>query len=804
MRKNIKNDKVIKAITIGLATMIAATSAPVDLYAAEDEQIDDSREEKDDSSEEVSVDVEISSEEVSEEAVQSEIQAAEVIADNLTGGELQQTEIIGETPLINAAIASTNDPEIIANLQIAADNINGVAADDEAGIVGIEGVKSELEALEGLINPEANTAQTADAPAPSGETNPGETKQTVSVDPFALSSGKVLPTNANAELTFGEDLTPEFVDDKNMPILVNNEFFSDPQVAGVCDSYDNAIDAIKDKDLDSARKYADEGDAKVEAAQNTVNVLKNAIQDSAAAAAAAEQAQKKADQLKAARDAYYNQYNALMIQYYRDNNTCKYNPDGTLDAKASADALTKKLGETGKDNRSQNALMLGRDLLKKMVTFGISQYDDVDPDSIVFGVEVKKDANGKVLGKEAKYDDEGNLILNKTPNECKMLEGKVFESDDNASDGVHGLEQVVTTSSRAERGSKVKNLQANAIQGMNWYEYQPDKVDGRTHRVKVTYKDNGGNEHAEYYNYIFKNPVYDEEDPIGDTDYSKGIIYVLKEVEENGERKQVPFGTLDDYDLLKAADEIQKKVDAAAEEVQNLRKQILDIARIATSGIEIENDGISEDDLTLDQLQDILEAKLEIAQGALDNSKANLKALHQLINYLEETGFPEEDTDDDDDDDSDDGGETGGTVIPGPGGFTYTIPGGYTLPTGLLSGLTGTTGGTTTGSGVLGVRTGGGQEENDEGRKDEGIAPRADFNTVNKVLGSTQNKKDSQLLKRIKNNEIPLAEIPNMDDEVKMNWMWLLIIFLLGATGKKMYDNYMKKAEEAKQNAENK
>ena len=28
-----------------------------------------------------------------------------------------------------------------------------------------------------------------------------------------------------------------------------------------------------------------------------------------------------------------------------------------------------------------------------------------------------------------------------------------------------------------------------------------------------------------------------------------------------------------------------------------------------------------------------------------------------------------------------------------------------------------------------------------------------------------------------------------------MNWCWLLIIFLLGATGKKMYDEYKKRKE---------
>ena len=42
MRKNVKNDKVIKAITIGLAAMIAATSIPTSVYADEAEGADNS------------------------------------------------------------------------------------------------------------------------------------------------------------------------------------------------------------------------------------------------------------------------------------------------------------------------------------------------------------------------------------------------------------------------------------------------------------------------------------------------------------------------------------------------------------------------------------------------------------------------------------------------------------------------------------------------------------------------------------------------------------------------------------------
>ena len=41
MRRNIKNDKVLRAITIGLATMIAATSMPMNVYAESESNTED-------------------------------------------------------------------------------------------------------------------------------------------------------------------------------------------------------------------------------------------------------------------------------------------------------------------------------------------------------------------------------------------------------------------------------------------------------------------------------------------------------------------------------------------------------------------------------------------------------------------------------------------------------------------------------------------------------------------------------------------------------------------------------------------
>ncbi len=49
---------------------------------------------------------------------------------------------------------------------------------------------------------------------------------------------------------------------------------------------------------------------------------------------------------------------------------------------------------------------------------------------------------------------------------------------------------------------------------------------------------------------------------------------------------------------------------------------------------------------------------------------------------------------------------------------------------------------------------------------------------------------------RIENNMIHLSQMPNLDEAQKMNWWWLLVIALFGATGKKMYDNYKANKED--------
>ncbi len=50
---------------------------------------------------------------------------------------------------------------------------------------------------------------------------------------------------------------------------------------------------------------------------------------------------------------------------------------------------------------------------------------------------------------------------------------------------------------------------------------------------------------------------------------------------------------------------------------------------------------------------------------------------------------------------------------------------------------------------------------------------------------------------------VPLADI-TAEDKAAMNWWWLLIIFLFGATGKKMYDEHVKRKEEKAQTGSDK
>ena len=194
---------------------------------------------------------------------------------------------------------------------------------------------------------------------------------------------------------------------------------------------------------------------------------------------------------------------------------------------------------------------------------------------------------------------------------------------------------------------------------------------------------------------------------------------------------------------------------------------------------------LSDASSTADALK-ILDGALARAQDELNGVKGKLDELKEKRDEIEKKLTPETEDDDDDDD------TTGGGEDPGTGGGTYdlgtgalTIPG-YEIPPITLP---------TTPSGVAGVRAAASRPSGVLGVK----APetKAEKTIANKTVVKPAAKKTfAQKGKKIADPETPLAATPFVDEDgMKIPWIWLLIIAALGAVGKKMYDNYMKKAE---------
>ena len=379
MKRNVKNDKVLKAITIGLATMIAATSMPMNVYAEDEVSADPSEPVVENSDEDQAEETheEVESVQVEANDVGSEdVGDAQIYADNLTGGQLQDENI--QTPLIDAALAATSDADIEAALNLTAAYIDGAKAGNLNGAVkeDITGVKNDLNALNDLVTNPVEITNEVDGV---GE----KVVNDLTVDPFALTKGDVLETDENGDLAYdSETQAPKCLDENNKLQLVEENIVgseesprdtTDPQIAAVNENYNKSLEAIENKDLPSAEEYARKAEAQVEASQKLIDTLRIGIKDSAAAQQAVEQAQKKADQLKAARDAYYEQYNALMVEYFTEilGNKTEYNDDGTLNAAASAAKLTKNQIINKAEGNNKTICELGRDLMKKMIYFGI-------------------------------------------------------------------------------------------------------------------------------------------------------------------------------------------------------------------------------------------------------------------------------------------------------------------------------------------------------------------------------------------------------------------------------------------------
>ncbi|MBR6237907.1 MAG: hypothetical protein IKQ83_02555, partial [Lachnospiraceae bacterium] len=517
-----------------------------------------------------------------------------------------------------------------------------------------------------------------------------------------------------------------------------------------------------------AKEAADAAQASYDKVQGLVET---AISDTNSAEAQLNVAKDRAEKLTAIADQYYG----LMIEYFAKTvGTAKYDENGKLDVEASAEAVASVTGKDKQivegDGMQGNTYEIGRELLEQLIMYKL---ESEGAKEITFGA-TGVDGDGKT-------------------NNTKSVEEKKVSIEKDAK----GKDKVTLTAA----GSHT--------------QYREDGDNGRKNHYKVTYTDASGQPQTKYYNIVYKGTKYEG----SDVDLTKGVCYVAEVVYDKEAKKwnYAPYSEesdfLSDYNLTKGYRDAAAEVEKSKAEVVRLRNELSALSdKVATNSSVI----------------DELKGELDKAQEAYDNSAKSLKDLQDLYRYMTEgvqqSELIEEEEERGDqpdvvnpaEDDIVPGGDvvTGGDVVPGDvipgggdvvtddgadagddgaatvvdaGGATVTIPG-IALPAGFT---------------LNNVAVGGGANAAGGGNatiiNDNGV-PLANGNgAVTEAAGAgsdvvkQQNLVNKKNTTKIKDNEIPLAEVPNKDNEVTMNWMWLLIIFLLGATGKKMYDEYKKK-----------
>ncbi len=740
MRKNIKNDKVIKAITIGLASMIAVTSSPVSVLAEDEAQAEPAAQTSNESQSENTNNT-------------NESSAAAQTAGTCT--EVANTEVPAAVEAVSEASAAVEAIPGVVDLadQTVVDGIGTGLAEVSADITALGSNDGDLANASELIGEalvadlKADTAVTA----AEGQLTEAAAQQAV----FAQADTKT------------EDNSSSAVDKAE----VANTSSSKVEAYQAKDDAEAALSAAKDG-LAAATEAYDKTSEAVSKAEREYNTAVDEQKATADRLAEAKEALKKADtnataaneRMKALQSQMDNlnskvedlanqkedleklneQYYKLMVHFYRDDKIkcAVYNSDGTLNIEKSAEKAKGK--NTAAAN--ENTFKVGRALMAELIEFKLKAAG-VDPSTIHIGEQV--------AGGTAKKMSEGELTKDNSGNDRVVM-------------------------------SSEEDI---------WFANYGKGNDGRGNAVKVTYTvtENGEEKTVtEYYNYVLKSKE-------GEKDLENGPIYLAKiDINATGEdmiSRDTDENNMDDLrnlnariaKAMKAAqilDEYaaaKKEVDEAAKLVDELTEAIdkLNKTDIRISAEKVENLGkallqAKKDLKDASDRKDELEGMVADAQAAVDGID-----LSRFNESLEETGT-----------------DSAERTTTAPSAVIYTDLSAEEAPM-ALSGSESTEAATANGTsaGVLGVRTGGAAEAEGEGQEDEKSVLKTDFDAEEIELEEAKGNEDTGKVVMIGDSKVPLADLPSEADE-NISWWWLLII-ALGATGKAMYENYKNRKEES-------
>lgn len=757
MKRNIKNDKIIKAMTIGLAAMIASTSAPVNVFAGE--------------ADEDSSAVEDTVEETSESSDSSE-----------SGSSSEESAPTAEsvTADVTESVAATFAE---AGSEIT-DSTSDIAAADAA-----------VEALLGLATTDAYTAAVIDkdladaqTEVDSASTDLGNAKQQITdalvgqavANLAADQSIKTLESDLAAVDTAADTVSAnktELSANANLAANSNNaaeaakaQYDAEQNVKNIENAADEAAKAVEkaaddakkaQEDLDNANKAYEDALKEVDAAKKLLDSAganaSNASEKLADAKAKAEKLRREAEQNKADLEKIEDQYYATMVQYFRSIENAKYavyDAEGHLDMNASASAL-KAAGkvDAAAAKPGNETFMLGRDLLRKIVTYMVKNDANVDWENAEFS-----------FGEEGTFQD--------------AYEGKVFESGTQykTADGrICYVDQVVVNKERGHRDQS--RIAPNENSGYKFYSRNTMNDNGRTNRVKVTYKDASGQLQTEYYNYVFKNS-----EEAGDL--NDGAVFVALVKENSGvltlDKDTTDLDSMQNLkDVIKAVanfDKYDKAVDAVKEAEREVTELEEAIKKLNSIGV---------DAGYLGQLKGRLDTalgNLEAAQAKADELAEELTSAQEVLAGIDLSRFVEN-TEAASDETSSSSAATAEAAAPAAavaGGTTFAAPAAGTVDTALSFDEI-------MANGVAGVRANIGSEA---------AAPVANVKvpTVFANKKAAPKKENGVAGVRILKDElVPLAATPFEEGSENISWYWLLIIAALGATGRAMYENHMKK-----------
>ena len=810
MRRNIKNDKVLRAITIGLATMIAATSMPMNVYAESESNTEDPGTEA--SGTEGGEQTTPASEPTPKEAVE---------AMNVTDDEIQEA---GQTLAPQVQDAKNTAGQASTDLETAHEAVAG-----DNGLVQQNEIKTDLENAKSSVDDVVKDLSGFEADDNMKKSVAKATKAVAEADTAIMD--KDLDYSGRTQYIIGEDeegnafIKPQTDEEGNILYDENGKIkyetvgryhftnkdwningdlsFDNAYSAGITEA-ESAFTALDTDDIDAAtaaleklqqyyntafQKLGVSGEKLVEAqkkyavAEEAVKQSEEAVKkaihlsDDIKSTEAAEKyvkaAQEKMDRLTNLK----NQSYATMVAFYEKLGCAVKNADGSLNITESAKKAVSDLMVAGEINENSETVETADGVVQQVLNVNGKLYDPQNLGDNVYKV------GREYLRQLVIYN-----ILEKNPT--------LKEEDIHFAEKENGL-----TAKGAQKVTISTNNGKEAITRENtadqYWNYQKDDS-GRFHRVKVTYTDASGQTVVKYYNYAVKAAKYDGTE----LDLENGVVFVSELYQDEkgnwqhtnlGDPKTAGF--LDNYQKLVTAEakhaETKQAVDAAAEQVFKIRDEINKIGNV----------GVNKDKLGT------LKTRLTKAQWSYEYGQTCLKDLQKLIDTikakLDRPPVSDDDTTGGDttpttggDEDPGTDDTTGGDTTPSTGGATYdvgtgtlTIPGyeipPITLPT-TPSGVAGVRAAATRPSGVLGVKA-------PETKAEKTIANKT-------VVKPAAKKTVAQKGKKIADPETPLAATPFVDEDgMKIPWIWLLIIAALGAVGKKMYDEHKKKVQAEEQ-----